>query len=230
MQDRSFPFSRRQALTQLGGLMMGVSAISSVGCSKLLLGTNKILFGDPKAASEFTKLTQDSLTKGNKTILVVCSAPESIESEASTLKLDLIAGITRRMKLNGVKTISPVQVAEWIDEHGSIGSDPQELAKDFETDYIAWIDVQGFDIREPNSPKLLRGRTSGVIRVYRVEEVGDQRQALTAYKTEFQLTYPEHQPLSEQGQSVIVFQQKYINHLCDLLAERFYDHRPGLHY
>jgi hypothetical protein len=201
-----------------------------LGCSKMLVGGGKILFGDPKLPSEFTTLTREDLSKGNKTVLVVCSTPEAVEADVSTLKLDLIDGVTRRMKLHGVKIINPDQVANWLDEHGGIGSDLQELARDFETDYIAWIDVQSFDLREPNSPKLLRGHTSGYIRVFKVEEEAGERQALKVYQTEFALTYPQHQPLSEQGRSATVFHKEYVDYLCNLLAERFYNHRPGTNF
>ncbi len=230
MNHRSSQIRRREALIQLSLAAGGLSAVSIVGCSKLLLGTGKILFGDPKLPAEFTTLTKEDLTKGTKTVLVVCSTPESVDADISTLKLDLIDGVTRRMKLQGVKIINPDRVADWIDEHGGANSDPQELARDFETDFIAWIDVQSFDLREPNSPKLLRGHTTGFIRVFKVDDEGGQRLALKVYQTEFAMTYPQHQPMSEQGRSAVVFHKEYVARLCDLLAERFYNHRPGTNF
>ncbi len=227
MNEQSFQPGRRDALRTLSGLIGGLSLVSTVGCSKMLVGTGKLLFGDPKLPSEFTTLTKEDLTKGLKTVLVICSTPESVEDDISTLKLDLIDGVTRRLRLHGVKIINPDRIADWIDEHDSLSSDPQELARDFDTDYVAWIDVQGFSLHEPNSPKLLRGQTTGYIRVFKVEEHNDQRMALKVYQTEFALTYPQHQPISIQGRGVDVFHKDYVKHLCDLLAERFYDHRPG---
>ncbi len=230
MNDRSFQPVRREALGKLSAIVGGLSLLPFLGCSKMIVGGGKILFGDPKITSEFTTLTREDLSKGTKTVLVACSTPEFVEAETSTLKLDLIDGVTRRMKLHGVKIINPDRVAEWIDEHGGIGSDLQELARDFETDYILWIDVQSFGLREPNSPKLLRGQTTGFIRVARVEDNGGQRQAIMAYTREFAMTYPQHQPMSETGRSSIVFHKEYVAHLCDMLAERFYNHRPGTNF
>ena len=131
------------------------------------------------------------------------------------------------MKLHGVKIINPDRIADWIDEHDGGVSDPQLLAQDFDTDYIAWIEVQTFSLREPNSHNLLRGQTSGYIRVARIEDFGGQRRAMMAYNREFAMTDPEHQPVSETGRSAIVFHKEYLSRLCDLLAERFYNHRPG---
>lgn len=227
MKVRWLEHSRRDVLCQLGCLFGGASMLSVTGCSKMLLASGKMLWGDPKQPSEFTNLTKVDLTKGLKTVLVACSTPEAVDSDASSLKLDLVDGITRRLRLNGVKTIDPDRVAEWVDDHGGINSNESELARDFDADYIAWIDVLSFTLREPNSPKLLRGNTTGFIRVYKVDGTGESRMALRVYETEFSLIYPLHQPLAEQSRSARVFQKDYVDHLCDMLAERFYDHRPG---
>ncbi|WP_010586103.1 hypothetical protein [Schlesneria paludicola] len=227
MPDAPHVFHRRSILWQAAGASIGLCMASTFGCSKMLVSSGKVLFGDPKLPSEFTTLTKEDLTKGLKTILVVCTAVEGVEDEVSTVKLDVIDGVTRRMRLQGVKVINPERVIDWIDDHGGIVSNPHELAKDFDTDYIAWIDVQTYNLHEPNSPKLLRGQTSGFIRVFKIEEHDGQRLALRIYEREFALTYPQHQPISEQGRGLEVFQKDYMKNLCDMLAERFYDHRPG---
>lgn len=218
--------SRRLWLKAAGGVLCGTLACSLPGCS-LGVMFSKMLTGDPKMPAEFKSMTREDLTKGKHTVLVVCSAPESVESDLSTLKFDLIDGITRRMKLHGVKVINPDQVASWIDEHGGIGSDPSEMARDFDADYIVHIDVMTFGFREPNSPKLLRGQSSGFVRVFKVEEAGGQRLAHNVYSNEFKSIYPVHQPVSEQGRSAVTFQKDYLDRVCDQLAEKFYDHRPG---
>jgi len=227
MNEMQFQPSRREAFKRLGLLAYGLSLVPTTGCSKLLLGGGKILFGDPKITAEFTKLTLEDLTKGNKTVLVVCSTPESVDLESSTLKGDLIDGVTRRMKLNGVKTINPERVITWLEDHAARSADFAQIAKDFDTDYIAMIEVQTFSLQEPNTPKMLRGSTSGFIRVARIEEVDGKRYPIMVYTRDFSLTYPQHQPLSENGRSAVVFHKQYVSELCDLLAERFYNHRPG---
>lgn len=236
MDERSAEVSRRKALRLLVGTAGGLSALTSVGCFKMMVGTGKMLFGDPKLPSEFTKLTRVDLSKGTQTVLVMCSTPESVDENVSTLRYDLIKGITRRLKLNGVKIINPDRIAEWLDANDGISvaeysgtvTGITELARDFETDYIAWIDVQKFYLHEPNSAKLLRGHTSGYIRVFKVEEQAGQRSALKIYQTEFSLMYPQLQGISEEDRSLVVFQNDYLNNLCSHLSERFYDHRPGV--
>ncbi len=226
MNETSSFRSRRLWLQTLGASVCGALVCTLPGCS-LGVMFGKMLSGEPKIPAEFKARTREDLVKGKHTVLVVCSAPESIESDQSTLKFDLIDGITRRMKLNGVNVINPDQVASWIDEHGGMGANPSELANDFDADYIIWVDLQTFSFREPNSQKLLRGQSSGFVRVFRVDEAGGQRMASNVYTTEFTSTYPTYQPISEQGRSALIFQKEYLDRICDQLAQKFYDHRPG---
>ena len=216
---------RRQFL-----LLAGAGAASLVllpGCS-LGVMFNRMLVGDPMIPAEFKSMTKVDLTKGDRKIMVVCSTPASVDDELSTLKLDLIDGVTRRMKVRGIDVVDPDKIASWIDDHGAV-SDPSELAQDFDTNYIAWIDIKRFTFREESSPKLLRGKCTGFIRVYRVTPgpKGAPKYTDTVYETEFDETYPKLQPVSETGKSAVLFQKEYVNRTCETLAEKFYDHRPG---
>ena len=217
---------RRQFVKTAALLICGVTSVALPGCS-LGVMFGKMLTGDPKRLSEFKSMTREDLAKGKRKVLVICTTPESVESELATLKFDLIDGITRRMKLNGIKVINPDLVAAWIDEHDHAESSPSDLAQDFETDYIIHVVVESFSFREPNSPKLFRGRSSGFVRVFKVEDFASQRVAQNVYVNEFASTYPTHQPISEQGRSSITFQKDYVERLCDQLAQKFYDHRMG---
>ena len=164
INDNSIDCSRRDALRKLSVIAVSVAMVSTSGCSKLLLGGGKVLFGDPKIEAEFTKMTKVDLSKGDKTVLVVCSTPESVDAENSSLRMDIIDGVTHRMKLHGVKIINPNRVADWLESRDSSVPDLQKLAQDFDTDYIAWIEFQTFSLQEPNSQNLLRGQASGYIR------------------------------------------------------------------
>jgi hypothetical protein len=217
---------RRLILKAFGAGVCGALVASLPGCS-LGVMFGKMVMGEPLSPAEFKTMTREDLTKGKHTVLVVCTAPDAIDSENSTLAYDLIDGVTRRMKLHGIKVINPDDVASWIDEHGGIGSDPSELAHEFETDYIVFIEVQSFSFREPNSPKLLRGQATGFVRAYEVHEIGGRKRVNNVYGAEFNSTYPKHQPVSEQGRSSLIFQKEYMDRFCEMIAEKFYDHRPG---
>lgn len=198
----------------LGGCSLGVMA-------------GKMLTGDPMLPAQFKQMTHTDLVKNKNKVVVICSTPTAIDAELGGLNLDLIDGITRRMKVHGIQVVNPDAVAQWIDDNGGVITDPSEMARAFDADYVAWIDVSAFTLKEPNAPKLLRGHTEGFIRVFQVEKIDDDKVALAKYNAEFTVTYPPHQPLSETGRSAVLFQKEFIDRVCEQLAETFYDHRPG---
>lgn len=207
---------------------LGISLIATFfpGCS-LGVMAGKMIMGDPLLPADFKTWTKVDLTKGKNTVLVICKAPDSVDEEYSTLAYDLIEGITQNLKLHGVKVINPDLVAGWLDEHGSTRLHPVRLAEDFETDYIIFIEVHSFSFREPNSPKLMRGQASGFIRAFEINEIDGHPHATTVYNGEFKSIYPQHQPISEQGRSSMIFEKEYLDRICMELSEKFYDHRPG---
>lgn len=210
------------------GLLL-LLAIAISGCS-LGVMAGKMLTGEPMQPAQFKAMTGVDLTKGKHKIVIICSTPTAVDDSLSSLNLDLIDGITRRMKVNQVDVVNPDKVARWIDDNGGVITDPSEMANAFDADYVAWIDLYSFTLREDNSPKLLRGRTTGFIRVYEVQELGDSKTALTAFNTEFSSTFPHHKPISELSRSELTFQKEFIDQICNELAEKFYDHRPGVQF
>lgn len=225
-QSRSPRFSRRLILK---AATIGVcTAVASTlpGCS-LGVMFGKMVMGEPLTPADFKSMTKEDLTKGKDKVLVVCTAPDSVDAEYSTLAYDIIDGVTRRMKLHGVDVVNPDLVAGWIDEHGGVGSDPHELAEEFDPDYIVFIEVQSFSYREPNSPKLMRGQASGFVRAFAVSNYNGHARVNNVFIREFNSTYPKHTPVSEQGKSSLIFQKEYMDRFCDMLGEKFYDHRPG---
>jgi len=196
------------------------------GCSLLLMG-QKMIFGDPLLTAEFTSFTHVDLTKGKHRLLIVCSTPAVVDSDMSTLTIDLIDGVTRQLKREGVLVIEPDKVADWLDEHGGLPSDPNELARDFDADYIAWIDINEFRCREENSAGLLRGKALGMVRVFRVAKLDEERMASAVYSKEFSTVYPPHTPISDVTHSEEIFRREFTHRVSDQISHKFYDHRPG---
>jgi hypothetical protein len=206
-----------------------LAAITMVlgGCS-LGVMTGKMLRGEPLRTAEFHGMTGIDLGKGKHRIAVVCSTPAAVESDLTSLSFDLIDGVTRRMKVHGVDVVDPDVVAKWIDDNGGVVTDPEAMVNAFDADFIAWIDIDTFTLREDETKsKLLRGRTNGFVRVYKAQDVGDGKVALAAFNKEFSSVFPSHQPISELSRSMQSFQKEYIDRLCSELAIKFYDHRPG---
>lgn len=205
-----------------------IGCCAASGCSLILMG-QRMFVGDPKTKSEFTTFTHVDLTKGKHKLLIVCSTRTTIDSELSTLKLDLIDGVTRSLRREGIDVVDQDGIATWLDEHGGdLPKDPAKIARDFTgVDYVAWIDVDQFSFKEENSVSLLRGRTQGWLRVYQIEETDGQTVSGVVYNKEFTITYPPHQPISEVNRSSDSFRAGFIRHVCEHLSRKFYDYQPG---
>lgn len=207
-------------------LALALCALALGGCS-LGVMAGKMFRGEPLRPAEFKSMTGTDLTKGKHRIAIVCSTPASVESDLSSLNLDLIDGITRRLKVHEVDVVDPDVVARWIDDNGGVVTDPSTMANAFDADFIAWIDVDTFSLKEDDTSKLLRGRTNGFVRVYQIQDLDGTKVALSAFNSEFTSIFPSHQPISELSRSKLSFQKEYIDRLCSELAVKFYDHRPG---
>lgn len=206
--------------------LFAVCCIAS-GCSLFVMG-QRMLTGDPMSKSEFKMFTKVDLTKGKHKLLVICSTRDSIDADVSTLKFDLVDGIIRQLRRDGVDVVNPDAVTNWMDDHGGPPRDPSDLARDFEdVDYIAWIDVDRFTFKEDNSETLLRGRSQGMVRVYQVTETDGARMASSVFNKEFTSVYPQHQPISEVNRSEEIFRRDFVRRVCDQLVHKFVDYRPG---
>lgn len=199
---------------------------STTGCA-LGIMAGKALFGDPKQASEFRNHTNIDLTKGEKKLLVVVRTPQAVEGDMPSLDVDLIDAISRRLKLHGVQVVNPDDVAKWIDRNGGRFDHPTELAQEFDTDYIAVIDVESFSLHDESSPNLYHGSAVGQMQVYEVIEVSGSKEAQQIFGGNFRNQYPPHGPVPTDSLSPKMFQKRFIDNLSGRLGSRFYDFRLG---
>ena len=208
-------------------LLAAMALFSSVGGCSLGVMAGKALFGDPKHASEFRNHTGVDLAKDDQKLLVIVRTPQSIAGELPSLDVDLINGISRRLKLHGVKIVNPDEVAKWIDTNGGRFDHPSELAREFSTDFIAVIDVDMFSLHDAGSPNLYHGSATGQMQVFQVKEVAGTKEAREVFAGNFRNQYPPHGPVPIDSLSPKMFEMRFIDNLSDRLGSRFYDYRLG---
>lgn len=211
----------------VAALLAAAALFSSGGGCSLGIMAGKAIFGDPKQVSEFRTRTGIDLTKEEKKLLVVVRTPQAISGELPSLDVDLINGISRRLKLHGVKIINPDDVAKWIDKNGGRFDHPSELAREFHADFIAVIDVDTFSLHDHGSPTLYHGLASGQMQVFKVQEVAGTKEAHEVFAGNFRNQYPPHGPVPADSLSSKMFEMRFIDNLSDRLGSRFYDYRRG---
>ncbi|QDT45509.1 hypothetical protein Pan241w_56340 [Gimesia alba] len=207
-------------------VLLTLVCLSASGCS-LYVMAGKMFFGDPLITCEFTKRTKVDLTEDKKKVLVICSTPESIRSDYPSLNYDLLEQITYRLKRQDIEVMDTGEVATWLDDNGGVWNDVDELAENFEVDYIIHVDIDEFDYREPNSPNLLRGKAFGNVSAYEVMEADGMRRALEVFSSEYTSEYPSHLPVSIEQESPKVFRKKYLDRIADQIGRFFYNYHAG---
>lgn len=205
---------------------ISLTVSSLTGCS-LFLMAGKMLFGDPKIASTFTERTSIDLAKEQKKLLVICRTPYMVENAMPSLEYDLTDGVLRRLKQKRIPTVSPDAVATWMDENGSSNNNPARLAKDFDCDFIAIIEVTSLRFYEENSRDMFRGHALGNIRAFEVKRMGNEKQAMQVYSGEFTSEYPQFSPVSIHSMSERVFQKQFLDSLSQQIARHFHDYRAS---
>ena len=200
------------------------------GC-QIIIGTLLTLQGRPMTTCHFTSMTKKKLTEKGKKVIVLSSSTAVAQSEEPSLDLDVIAEVSRRLKIEKVNVVDPHKVANWIDDHGGI-TDETALAPigvKFAADYIVLFKFDKFGYLEENSPSLFRGHASyKVVVVEMVDAKGSPggKRAKIIYNKPFESKYPGNQPISaEQVGSPDLFKTQYLGRLSQELGRLFIDYR-----
>jgi hypothetical protein len=209
--------------TVLCATLIMVFACGLSGCS-LGVMAGKLLFGDPRIKSAFRAATGEDLTKGRKSVLIVCSAPHGIVNRYPSIELDLVDRITRIVETRGVKVVSADDVAAWYDDRGEWG-DFTELADEFNADFVMQIQLQSFTCSVDDSPQLLQGKAEGRVVVLAAGE--DDSQPLSeAFDRSFTVEYPGY-PVPRENKSEQLFTEGFQDRIAQHLAFYMYDHRTS---
>lgn len=188
------------------------------GCSLGVIA-GKVLFGDPKIKAPFRDATGVDLMDGEKSLLIICSAPHSILSQYPSIQNDIVERMTLTLSTRGIKLISYDDVAAWFDDHGEWG-DFSELADKFKADYVMHIEIREFRTDVPDSDNLQQGKADGKVTILDF----DKGEGSPVFERVFNTTYPQF-PIPRENKSEHLFTEGFLNRTSDTLARMLYDHR-----
>jgi len=95
-----------------------------------------------------------------KRVVVVCTANPITRSDNPTLDRDLTKQVVAILKesVKKIDVVEPEKVATWVQGNPS-WTDPADLARAFEADAVISLEVEHFEIENPNSPNLFEGKS-----------------------------------------------------------------------
>lgn len=178
-----------------------------------------------KVLPEFDKLA------GKRVAVLVWTEPATLfdyqyaQIELSTYVSDKLAMEMDRRGL-GTDVVDPRDVADFLQKNIDARVDPYAVGKQFDADYVVFVEVLRFQMRDPKQPQFLRGHVEASVSVHDVRADPDQ---LRRYElTPVTCLYPKGPPiLLSRTNAPLVRQTTYLK-FAEQVARKFYEHTIDL--
>ncbi len=199
---------------------------SLCGCS-LFVMAGKSLFGDPVVESPFSRAAHVDLTDGTHKVVIVASTPETIKAEFPATNSDLIEKVSRNLRSKGVQVVNPNKVATWLDDNGGYWEDINQLAKDFDCDYIIHLEVERLSLQEPNTPTCFKDTSRDRSTVTKCENERRQSVRIASSTNPFDRKYPDGYPKMGDRLTRDSFYRELMEHLGTALSQVIANYRTN---
>lgn len=174
-----------------------------------------------RVAPEFDKLP------GKKVAVLVWTEPATLfdyphtRFELATFIGDkLHAELGRRESATTV--VDPRDVEDFIQKNPPAQIDPRAVGKKFDADYVVYLEILQFQLREPDTPQFLRGRIEASVSVHDVQaNAGSQRRydLITA-----RCEYPDEAPVALTATNSPLVREATYRKFAETVARKFYEH------
>ncbi len=174
-----------------------------------------------KVAPEFDKLA------GKRVAVLVWTEPATlfdyphVRFELATYIGDkLYAEMGQRSA--GTQVVDPRDVEDFLQKNIDAQIDPSAVGRKFNADYVVYLELLEFQIRDAQSPQFLRGRIHASVSVH---DMHAERESQRRYElTPVQCLYPEDAPvLMSATNSPMIREATYLK-FAEEVARKFYEY------
>ena len=201
------------------------AALTVVGGCNLL--TPLIFIGEhnKKVAPEFDKLA-------NKRVAVLVWTDQAVLFDYPFARFELCTYVSDKlaaeMGQRGLKTevVDPRDVDSYLQKNIDAQIDPRAVGTKFDTDYVLYVEVVEFQVRDPNEPQFLRGRIEASVSVHdnRADPDMPRRFELAPVKSE----YPQGAPILMNANNSPLVREQLYRTFAEQVARKFYEHTEEL--
>ena len=206
-------------------LCVGSALVPFVASCNLL--TPLIFVGEhkKKISAEFDKLGR------SRVAILVWTDPATLfdyphaRFELATYVGDkLSAEMARRSR--DIELVDPRDVEDFLQKDIDAQIDPRALGRQFDVDYVVYVEVFEFQIRDAQTPQLLRGRIDASVSVHDIRADPDQarRYELTPAKC----IYPESGPVVLSATNAPLVRRSTYQKFAEQVARKFYEYTVEL--
>lgn len=172
-----------------------------------------------------------------KKVVVISHAVSSALSEFQSLDRDMTKEVTSalRAKVKDIKVVDSDKVWEWTEEHPH-WTDPVEIAKNFEADFVIFLEVEAFQVQNPSDLNVMQGTAKTHIQVtewaYPKNSKGkpvkdEPKESKTVYDEYADTEFPTRGPIpADSGVSRGAFKSKFLKVVCAEVSWHFVEHSP----
>lgn len=203
-------------------MMLLALAVTLPGCAQFVV-LSYLIGGPPHIEPEFDRMTKESFTGTDVKVAVVCWADPKIKLKYSKIDTEVATCVARLMRAQKINVIEPDYIRAWIDKHGEWET-PDEIAKEFEVDYVVEIELASFDLYEPHSATLYRGNTEAYVNVHKMDKAGTSDKI---FAKEVNFMFPTKVPRSTYEQPELSFKREYLSRLGEEIGFKFYPSYNG---
>ena len=196
----------------------------TAGCNLL---TPLIFVGEhkKKISPEFDKLANSRVAVLIWTDLVVLFDYPYARFELCTYVSDKLAA-EMNQRGRGTELVDPRDLDDFLQKDIDAQIDPKAVARQFDSDYVIYVEVVEFQIRDPAEPQFLRGRINASVTVYDAHADPDRPRR-------FELApvlcrYPEGVPVLLNATNSPLVREQLYRKFAEQVARKFYEHTVEL--
>lgn len=194
------------------------------GCN-MLIPASAVGQHRKKVTAEFDKL------RNTRTIILVWADPATkfdyphVQFELSShIAADLTAHLADPK--SRVDIIDPRDVADYLQKEPLASNQPIRVGRHFKADYVVFVELVRFQMRDPDSPELLRPVIEANVSVHDVRPEPERaaRVELSMARAE----YDQGRPVLLTATSAYRVREEMYQIFSEIVARKFYDHTIDL--
>jgi hypothetical protein len=174
-----------------------------------------------KISSEFDKLPQQR-------VAVLVWTDQATLFEYPHARFELATYVAEKLsaemaqRSQDIDLVDPRDVEDLLQKDLDAQVDPMSVGRSFDADYVVYVEVFEFQIRDPRTPQLLRGMINASVAVYDVHADPDRarRYELTPVKC----IHPEGGPVVLSATNAPQIRRSTYLKFAEQVARKFYDY------
>jgi hypothetical protein len=172
-----------------------------------------------------------------KRVVVLTHAVAGTQNDFLALDRDLARefGSILRTNVKKIDLVNQDKVWDWVQGHPN-WTDPAEVGKAFEADFVIFLEIESFQVQDPHSPGLLEGSAKTHIQAVEIDHpknskgkpILDQpKEAKVVYDDYRDTTFPIRGPIPvESGVSRGAFKTRFLQVVATEISWHFIEHSP----